>query len=278
MRATLLVIGLICVAVSTGLAPGQSAGDETVRSELLIVLQPSSVEIRGAISSAANEKILRETASRLYADRAVAIEVGIQSALPPGWALVTDLTLQALAQTSRATAAVRPDGVSIRGFTNDRAAWRSAAGRISGRLPVGWELDYQVEEKAAAGAMNRQCIEMFRTATRGRPIDFERASAELGTAALPLLDELIQIAVDCPGAQIDVTGHTDNTGAESANMALSRQRAEAVADYLVMRGIAATRVNATGVGSSRPLVDENTAQARRLNRRIELSLEFPAEN
>ena len=278
MRATLLVAGLICAAISTSLAPGQPAGEATIRSELLIVVQPSSVEIRGAISSSANERILRQTASRRFADRTVAIKVAIQPALPPAWALATDLTLQALEQTRTATASVRPDGISIRGFTDDRAAWQRAAARISGGLPDGWELEYQVEETAAAGAMNRQCIEMFRTATRGRAIDFERSSAELGTAAIPLLDELVQIAVDCPGGRIDITGHTDNTGAESVNMALSRQRAIAVADYLVARGIAATRVHAIGVGSSRPLVDENTAQARRLNRRIELSLAFPAEN
>ena len=110
--------------------------------------------------------------------------------------------------------------------------------------------------------------------SRGRGIEFGRASAEIGTASMPLLDELIQIAADCPDSDIEITGHTDNTGGDATNLALSQQRANAVASYLAAGGIAEQRIRAAGVGSAEPLVAEDAPQARRLNRRIEIELSF----
>ncbi len=143
-----------------------------------------------------------------------------------------------------------------------------------GRSP---KLDYQhqVSEVGSVTSINRQCIELFRTAMRGRKIEFLRARADLSTSAFPLLDELIQIAVDCPAASIDVTGHTDSQGEESVNQSLSLARAEVVAAYLEAGGIAKKRISAKGVGSSKPLVHEDNAQARQLNRRIDIDLRFP---
>jgi OOP family OmpA-OmpF porin len=136
-------------------------------------------------------------------------------------------------------------------------------------------LDYEVAEIRPSASFARQCIELFRTATRGRPIEFALSSAELRTSTYPVLDELIQVAADCPGTIVTVTGHTDRTGNEANNVALSEMRAQAVADYLVAGGIAAARVRAIGAGSSQPIVAGNTRRARQLNRRIELDLEFP---
>ena len=70
-------------------------------------------------------------------------------------------------------------------------------------------------------------------------------------------------------------GHTDNTGDEAVNLALSKARADAVADYFVSGGVLRDRINATGVGSAEPLTDEDSPQARQLNRRIEIELRFP---
>ena len=133
---------------------------------------------------------------------------------------------------------------------------------------------HQVVEIRTPGPINRQCIELFRTAMRGRKIEFARASADLSTSAGPLLDELVQISADCPDAAIDVTGHTDSTGDASANRALSKARADAVAAYMIARGINVDRFTTAGAGSSQQLVNEDTSQARQLNRRIEIELRF----
>ena len=85
-----------------------------------------------------------------------------------------------------------------------------------------------------------------------------------------MLDELVQVATDCPGGRIEITGHTDASGHETGNIALSQARAEAVASYFVAAGIPPERLLAAGAGSSEPIVQGDDARARRLNRRIVL--------
>jgi OOP family OmpA-OmpF porin len=277
MRSVLFVVGVLGIALSTRVSSGQPAGPDlaTVSAEMTIVVQPQRVEITGAVSSAANEEMLRETAARVFPARTTVADLQQRIGLPPGWALVTDLTLQSLAETRSATATISPYQVTVRGFSEEGGGWRSAADRSRAYLPEGWVMNHQVEEIISGGSMNRQCVEVFRTALRGRKIEFQRDSAEIGTATMPLLDELIQIAVDCPASRIRITGHTDDSGSATDNLSLSRQRADAVAAYLVAGGIAIQRIKSEGVGSAQPLVAGNTAQARKLNRRIEIELQFP---
>ena len=272
MRIALTLVGLCCLLAITGAVNSQSFD---APSKLTIELQPARLTVDGVISSSAHDNILRNTAARLFDNRTVEFSVTIQVALPPGWALVTDLTLQAMAATRSSTAVIGSSGISIRGFTEDKDRWTSAVARIESALPEGWTLRYQVEEIAASASMHRQCIELFRTAMRSRKIAFQRAGASLGTATAPLLDELIQIVTDCPDAGIEIVGHTDSTGDEAVNLALGKARADTVADYFVSGGVLRDRINATGVGSAEPLTDEDSPQARQLNRRIEIELRFP---
>jgi outer membrane protein OmpA-like peptidoglycan-associated protein len=76
-------------------------------------------------------------------------------------------------------------------------------------------------------------------------------------------------------AAIQVRGHTDATGSASANQALSQRRAETVRAYLTGHGVNASGVTGVGFGSTRPLVEEDTAEGRAFNRRVELALRLP---
>lgn len=67
-----------------------------------------------------------------------------------------------------------------------------------------------------------------------------------------------------------VEGHTDSQGSKDFNLKLSRQRAEAVRDYLTSHGVAADRVSAEGMGSAQPVGDNGTPQGRANNRRVEI--------
>jgi len=71
---------------------------------------------------------------------------------------------------------------------------------------------------------------------------------------------------------IEVAGHTDSTGTVELNMALSQRRADSVASYLMGQGVQSVRVATIGFGPHRPVADNNTAQGRTLNRRVELTL------
>jgi outer membrane protein OmpA-like peptidoglycan-associated protein len=67
-----------------------------------------------------------------------------------------------------------------------------------------------------------------------------------------------------------VEGHTDSQGTESSNMELSMKRAQSVRDYLVSRGVPTEIISATGLGQSRPVADNHSAEGRANNRRVEI--------
>lgn len=270
MLRIIAVAGHLCAL----LVPAATWGNE--HAQLTIDHDGNTISVQGTISSTAHESILLKTLAARFADHAKSLDIVVTTGAPAGWALITDITLKALAETRSASAEVTPERLEIRGFAADKERWSNALKRISDNLLAGMLLDANVIAVGPAAPLNRQCVELFRTALRGRSIEFPQASAELGTGASPLLDELVQIAADCPDAQIEITGHTDGSGDESMNLALSQARADAVADYMIAAGIPGARIDASGAGSTEPLVEETGPQARRINRRIEIELDFQA--
>lgn len=71
---------------------------------------------------------------------------------------------------------------------------------------------------------------------------------------------------------LDVYGHTDSTGNDAINLPLSRNRAEAVANYLSSRGVAAARIGTQGYGASQPVASNATVDGRAQNRRVEIKI------
>ena len=86
------------------------------------------------------------------------------------------------------------------------------------------------------------------------------------------LDKVVQLLTDNPKLKIQISGHTDNIGKAKDNVLLSNNRAKAVTNYLLQRGILATRVIAKGFGSTNPLADNKTELGKGMNRRTELSV------
>jgi outer membrane protein OmpA-like peptidoglycan-associated protein len=75
-----------------------------------------------------------------------------------------------------------------------------------------------------------------------------------------------------PGSEITVEGHTDSFGGDEVNLRLSQERAEAVRQYLLanMRNLSADQVKAVGYGESKPIANNETAEGRAKNRRIDI--------
>lgn len=71
---------------------------------------------------------------------------------------------------------------------------------------------------------------------------------------------------------IDVLGHTDSTGSDAYNQALSERRAQSVADYLASRGVARARMGIRGYGESQPIASNDTEAGRSQNRRVEIKV------
>ena len=78
--------------------------------------------------------------------------------------------------------------------------------------------------------------------------------------------------VEVPNLEIELGGHTDNQGIYSANLRLSRDRAEAVMQYLVDRGIDKKRIVVVGYGPAKPVASNANPESRQNNRRVEVKI------
>lgn len=104
-----------------------------------------------------------------------------------------------------------------------------------------------------------------------RNIHFLTASAELYEASKAELDRLAEALQRHPRLRLEVGGHTDAVGKDEDNLVLSEQRAKAVYDYLVLRGVSADRLAYRGYGETRPIAPNDTPEGRALNRRTTLT-------
>ena len=84
------------------------------------------------------------------------------------------------------------------------------------------------------------------------------------------LDQDVATLKEWGDVKVEVAGHTDSIGTDNYNMGLSLRRANAVRDYLISKGIAAENLTAKGYGESQPVADNQTAEGRFKNRRVEL--------
>jgi outer membrane protein OmpA-like peptidoglycan-associated protein len=104
----------------------------------------------------------------------------------------------------------------------------------------------------------------------GKSIFFNFDSYTLKTESHPALDEAVKILNKYPDVMFIVEGHTDNVGADAYNMNLSKERAKAVMDYLVSKGVPATKISSVGYGEEKPIASNETEEGRSKNRRVEI--------
>ncbi len=99
-------------------------------------------------------------------------------------------------------------------------------------------------------------------------VNFAFDKADLLPESYTVLDKSVVLLKDKPDAKFEIEGYTDYIGTKAYNMDLSIQRAQAVKDYLVSKGIEQNRLTVVGFGKNRPVGDNKTEEGRALNRRI----------
>lgn len=99
---------------------------------------------------------------------------------------------------------------------------------------------------------------------------FDSGSAQLKSGGMRHIDKLVTLLNDHPERNLLIEGHTDSVGSDQFNQELSEQRAQAVREALVSRGINFNRVQIRGYGETYPLVSNNSAVGRQQNRRVEI--------
>jgi outer membrane protein OmpA-like peptidoglycan-associated protein len=103
-------------------------------------------------------------------------------------------------------------------------------------------------------------------------IQFEVAKSRILPVSYGLLNQVAQVMRDYPQIAIRIEGHTDSDGSDAYNQKLSQERAKAVLDYLVAQGLDQSRMGSVGLGETRPIDTNRTADGRAANRRVEFHI------
>jgi OOP family OmpA-OmpF porin len=189
---------------------------------------------------------------------------------PPGFTQGVIEALGGLSRLSTGVLTVSDNDIKLTGDAFYDLAIEQISSELSANLPQGWKADPVITVRPPASSVDSTvCQQLFAELLAKSKIRFESAKSTIDRDSAGLLDRMIETALRCPGAEIEVGGHTDAAGDADANMALSQRRAQAVVDYMVRDGVPADRLKAVGYGASEPLASNDTDEGKAQNRRIE---------
>ncbi len=235
------------------------ANKDPVAATLTLTGYVPGNRVQATIAAAAGRKFAEKVVDDLKAS------VGA----PAGFEKAVVIALTALSRLSTGTLVVSDREVKLSGD----ALYDTAAAQIRASLkdfPQGFQYKPDISVKPAAAPVDATvCQQLFSDLLSKGRIRFEPARAAIDPDSAGLLDRLIETAMRCPSAGIEIAGHTDSDGEDAFNQALSEKRAQAVADYLVKAGLPANRFTAVGYGSTQPIAGNDTDEGKAQNRRIE---------
>jgi OmpA-OmpF porin, OOP family len=209
-------------------------------------------------------------ASRKFFSEKVVDNLKSSVGAPAGFAGAVAPALGALARLSTGTLVVTDREVKLSGDAFYDAAAVQIRGGLGKDFPQGWQFKADISVKPATAPVDATvCQQLFSDLLGKGSIRFESGRAVIDPDSTGLLDRLIETAMRCPAATIEISGHTDGDGEDAFNQALSEKRAQAVADYLVKAGLPADRFTAVGYGSTQPIASNDTDEGKAQNRRIE---------
>lgn len=107
---------------------------------------------------------------------------------------------------------------------------------------------------------------------------FKRGTPELLNNSFENLDLVISVLNDRKELNIEIAGHTDNSGNPYLNLLLSEKRAKSIKKYLVEKGIEASRISTIGYGGEKPIASNDSEETMKLNRRVEFKLSERQDN
>lgn len=154
------------------------------------------------------------------------------------------------------------------------AAVGAAVGSGTGAL-IGRRMDKQKKELEAIEGAKVETVQDANDlqaikVTFDNGILFATNKSELSPGSREALSKFATSLKNSPDTDVTIYGHTDNTGTRAVNERVSKERADAVANYLVGQGISRSRITTEGLAFDQPVADNSTANGRAQNRRVEI--------
>jgi peptidoglycan-binding protein ArfA len=200
---------------------------------------------------------------------------------------ITSLDFSNAATIFKAAASVPDFGLAIKGDTITLIGTTSSGGQqdaIEQAADAAWPNLNIVDTMGIGGPVTasappgpapalgpgNSCAHLRSDVKASGPITFATDGSALSPAVKQTLDQVADKLKACPGVNITVNGYTDNTGNDAINSPLSTNRADAVADYLIARGVTRDHLTAKGLGAAGPVADNSSPDGQAKNRRVEI--------
>ncbi len=246
---------------------------------------------------AKSHKALREAAIASHGeanvqDRVLDLDIPVAEGMPE----IAIATLNKLSDLKSGEAVIIGDKIEFKGVGATKEAVAQVESQLKAEIPKNYELNFNLSiaesgnpvipapvqnnktdkkptEKLAKAADLKRCQRQFNNVLRRNKVRFNSSKAVVKRSSFRGLQRIVAVAKRCPGMKITVHGHTDSSGRNKLNRALSKKRARAVATYLAKKGIPRKYLTSIGHGSSRSIANNKTTKGRARNRRIEITVE-----
>ncbi|MEP2782190.1 MAG: OmpA family protein [Pseudoruegeria sp.] len=240
------------------------------------------VQIWGKLGTDLDRDASESYARALFGNANVYATTRLGEGLPRGWPVRVLSGLSALAELNNGTLSVTEDRIEIAGVTGNPDARSDIARIFTTKLDGSGTFSIKVvyEEKfdpVAALPTADECVADLNMALAENKITFEPGSGDINAGSLSTIDKLADTLKTCADVpmQLEIAGYTDSQGRETMNLSLSQSRADAVLSGLMARRVLTGNITAQGYGEENPIADNDTADGREANRRIEITIVVP---
>ncbi|SFR37409.1 OmpA family protein [Litoreibacter janthinus] len=235
------------------------------------------VQLRGRLTDDGIEQIVGSFARAQFGSDKVYLATRDDPNLPESWPVRVLAALEALATLESGSAVVQKDYVEIRGLSGDKNASDTISRTLADKLGDAENFDVNVRyDEMLDTTLNiptpEECVSRINSILSAAKITFEPSSAEITADTKRTIDRIAEIAKQCERVKMEIGGYTDSQGREEMNSALSQQRADSVRAALQSRRVLTSNITAKGYGEADPIADNDTADGREANRRIEFKL------
>lgn len=242
----------------------------------------SEVILSGLVPDKKQHKALIKLAKAEFASVNVVDRLKTGAGAPDKWMQVATLTIKNLALVDSGAAILTDTDITLSGQVVDDVKRDKIKAGFQSQLPDNFKLNFDLiapevkvkeilTEPLTLGSIS-SCAKQFKEKIADQALHFTTDSFEINTEAKLLLDKISDFSLSCPDSIIEIAGYTDARGNEVHNLKLSKNRAIAVMNKLLQRGIHADKLKAMGYGETRPVSDNNTSEGQDKNRRIEFIL------
>lgn len=233
------------------------------------------VTVKGFVRNQAESDRVTREAQAVFGSNLRSVDLKIAQGQPnENWGDEISKYMKELVTLDRGTFSMTDATSMITGET-DNSAIRDRIDALASNQNLGFAERASITVKQAPVISQASCQKLFDDLKGDAKINFASAKADIVPGpSMTLLGELSNAMAQpqCASYNVIIEGHTDSEGQEAYNQWLSEQRANAVRNDLVARGVSAARISAIGYGELTPKASNDTAAGKAVNRRIEFKI------